>query len=119
MKTCSDCLNYVTCGSPLGRYCSSDVEKWCNAFVDKSKDRDEALEEIGRRIKQYEKQLDAKCDRSIARDRAEAIKEFVERLERRILPQLTCSTLEKKEAYCFCLDEIDNLVKEMTEKDNG
>ena len=47
--------------------------------------------------------------------RAEAVKEFAERLEKPILSQLGISTLEKSEAYHFCLDEIDNLVKEFTE----
>ena len=47
--------------------------------------------------------------------KSEAIKEFVERLKTLILSQLTCSTMGKKEAYYLCLNEIDNLVKEMTE----
>ena len=45
--------------------------------------------------------------------RNEAVKEFVERLKTLILSQLTCSTMGKKEAYYLCLNEIDNLVKEM------
>ena len=45
--------------------------------------------------------------------KAEAVKEFAERLQNSILPQLSCSTLEKKEAYYFCLDNIDKLLKEM------
>jgi len=47
--------------------------------------------------------------------KAEAIREFAERLKKLILPQLGISTLEKTEAYHFCLVELDNLVKEMTE----
>ena len=50
--------------------------------------------------------------------KAEAYKEFAERLEKSILPQLSCSTLEKKEAYYFCLDNIDNLSKEMVGEGN-
>jgi hypothetical protein len=45
--------------------------------------------------------------------KSEAIKEFAEMLKEVILPQLGISTMEKSEAYYFCLDEIDNLVEEM------
>ena len=48
--------------------------------------------------------------------KSEAIREFAERLKKLILPQLGISTLEKTEAYHFCLVELDNLVKEMTEE---
>lgn len=46
------------------------------------------------------------------RARAEAIKEFADKLSILIRKQLTTSTLEKKEAYCFCLYEIDKLLEE-------
>lgn len=45
--------------------------------------------------------------------KAEAVKEFAERLNKPILSQLGISTLEKNEAYYFCLDLINNLLKEM------
>lgn len=45
--------------------------------------------------------------------KAEAVKEFAERLKEVILPQLGISTMEKGEAYHFCLDEINIIVKEM------
>ena len=51
--------------------------------------------------------------------RAEAIKEFAERLKDLIYPQLGISTYEKGEAFHFCLGEIDNLVKEMVGESNG
>lgn len=44
----------------------------------------------------------------------QAIKDFAEKLKNLIYPQLSISTYEKGEAFHFCLDEIDNLVKEMT-----
>lgn len=43
----------------------------------------------------------------------QAIKEFAEKLKNLIYPQLG-TTYEKGEAFHFCLNEIDNLVKEMT-----
>ncbi len=49
----------------------------------------------------------------------DGIREFAERLKNLIYPQLGISTYEKGEAFHFCLDEIDNLVKEMTEGGNG
>lgn len=45
--------------------------------------------------------------------KTEAIKEVVGKLEKPILSQLGISTLEKKEAFFFCLDEIDKIEKEM------
>ena len=48
--------------------------------------------------------------------KSEAIREFAERLKNLIYPQLGISTYEKGEAFHFCLDEIDSLVKEMTEE---
>ena len=58
-------------------------------------------------IERLQKLLDDKCDRCIARDRAEAIKEFAERLK------------EKKGIYNTFASEriIDNLVKEMVGED--
>jgi len=48
--------------------------------------------------------------------KSEAIREFAERLKNLIYPQLSISTYEKGEAFHFCLDEIDSLVKEMAEE---
>ncbi len=83
------------------------------------------IEELRERISYMEesidysrKEYDREYDRLVQKlqqAKAEAIKEFAERLNRMVLSQLTSSTLEKKEAYYFCLNEIDNLVKEMTE----
>lgn len=50
--------------------------------------------------------------------KAEAVKEFAVRLTMQIQKQLPTVTLEKKEIIFFCLDEIDNLVKEFTEGKN-
>jgi hypothetical protein len=49
----------------------------------------------------------------IEKAKAEAIKEVVGRLQKSIISQLGVSTLEKKEAFCFCLDEIDEIESEM------
>ena len=51
--------------------------------------------------------------------KAEAYKEFAEKVENKILPMLTTATLEEKETVCFCLDKIKNLLKEMVGEDNG
>lgn len=51
-------------------------------------------------------------------ERAEAVKEFAERYERYLLSQLTTAPLDKKEWINFCLDELDNLKKEMVDKNN-
>lgn len=45
--------------------------------------------------------------------KAEAYREFAERHERLLLSQLTTAPLDKKEWINFCLDELDNLKKEM------
>lgn len=47
---------------------------------------------------------------SVAEIELNAKKEFAEQLSQSILKQLTASTLEKSEAYHFCLNEIDTLV---------
>lgn len=46
-------------------------------------------------------------------DHSEAVKEFAERYERYLLSQLTSASLDKKEWINFCLEELDNLKKEM------
>lgn len=52
-------------------------------------------------------------DRWVSDITLEIFKFYAERLKKTILSQLGISTMEKKEAYHFCIDEIDNLVKEM------
>ena len=52
-------------------------------------------------------------DKLIANIKAEAIKEFAETVEKPLLSQLGISTLEKKEAFYFCLDILDKAKKEM------
>ncbi|MBQ7835505.1 MAG: hypothetical protein IJ385_06945 [Ruminiclostridium sp.] len=69
---------------------------------------DEKLEEL------FEQAAD-NIEINIKKVKSEAIREFAERLKKSILSQLGISTLEKTEAYHFCLDELDNIVKEMTE----
>ncbi len=59
-------------------------------------------------INRLQKQLDDKCDRCIARDRAEAIKEFAEKLKSCVIPQKADADVRELIKY-----KIDNLVKEM------
>lgn len=72
--------------------------------------KENALNLINRQkaeIERLEKQLDSKCDRCIARDRAEAIKEFAEKLKDSFGYGWLLGSAVKT--------HIDNLVKEMTE----
>lgn len=45
--------------------------------------------------------------------KAEAYKEFAEKLENRILSMLTTATLEEKEIICACIGIKNNVLKEM------
>lgn len=58
-------------------------------------------------IERLQKLLDDKCDRCIAKDRAEAVKEFAERLKEKAWHGMW-ETINHVD-----VDEIDNLVKEM------
>ena len=49
--------------------------------------------------------------------KAEAYKECIEKAKNKILPMLTTATLEEKETICFCLDKLDNLLKELVGED--
>ena len=49
--------------------------------------------------------------------KAEAYKECIEKATNKILPMLTTATLEKKETICFCLNKLDNLLKELVGED--
>ena len=49
----------------------------------------------------------------IEKAKTEAIKEVIGRLQKSITSQLDVSTLEQKAAYCFCLDEIDEIELEL------
>lgn len=48
--------------------------------------------------------------------KTEAYKEFADKLEKSILSQLGISTMEKAEAYYYCLDCIKNILQELTER---
>ena len=50
--------------------------------------------------------------------KAEAYKECIEKAANKILPMLTTATLEEKETICFCLDALDNLLKELVGENN-
>ena len=106
-----ECCNDSNCHECPIEGCTDDIFRNALDLINRQKEKNESLK------------VDlAKC--SIRLDnlyktadeiKSEAIKEFVERLKTLILSQLTCSTMGKKEAYYLCLNEIDNLVKEMTE----
>lgn len=75
-------------------------------------------EDISQKIEKLQKQLDSKCDRCIAIERAKAIKEFAEMLKAKChnyYPSIDSYCVSRK---VVLLKDIDELVKEMTEKDN-
>jgi K+/H+ antiporter YhaU regulatory subunit KhtT len=77
-------------------------------------------------IERLKKLLDDKCDRCIARDRAEAIKEFVERLKAESnylgidADCFICTSIGEWKTWEtvgeWCEETVDNLVKEMVGK---
>ena len=66
-------------------------------------------------IERLQKLLDGKCDRCIAKDRADAIKEFAERLKVNHISKDDKGKLHLLVEY----NEFDNLVKEMVGDDNA
>ena len=67
-----------------------------------------ALAEKNAEIERLQKLLDDKCDRCIAKERDGAIKEFAERLKKK-LPRFGVSLYSEQTVF----NDIDNLVKEM------
>ena len=57
------------------------------------------------------------CHWCIDKTKAEAYKEFAEKLENRILSMLTTATLEEKEIICACIGINNNILKEMVGED--
>ena len=51
--------------------------------------------------------------------KAEAYKEYAEKLENRILSMLNTATLEEKEIICACIGTNNNLLKEMGESNES
>lgn len=51
--------------------------------------------------------------------KAEAVKEFEEKLENRILSMLTTATLEEKEIICACIGIKNNVLKELAGEGDG
>ena len=91
----------------------------------RSKPMKDALDLINRQKSEIERKstecerleiyIDELVKQKLNQAKSEAYREFAEKVKATILSQLACSTLEKKEAYYFCLDEIDNTLKELTE----
>lgn len=52
-------------------------------------------------------------NKGIKTAKAEAYKEFAEKLENRILSMLTTATLEEKEIICACIGTNNNVLKEL------
>ena len=52
-------------------------------------------------------------ERDVKDAKAEAVRDMADKLGKKISSQLTCSALESKEAYYFCLNEIDEIKEEM------
>lgn len=65
-------------------------------------------------IEMLVKQLDSKCDHCITRDRADAIKEFAEKVKES--HSILFNTMFSQPHFD---EKIDNLVKEMTEKEEN
>ncbi len=97
--------------------CSSDSKKSCKkcpyvtvkGFCYNKLERDvlNLINQQQTEIKRLEKLLDDKCDRCISKDKAEAIKEFADRLKDVFV------TIDGTFECCEIEDHIDNLVKEM------
>ena len=121
--TCKDCIHYGVCTVVEMQTNKEEdylTEFGCESFLPAAED--EKIKECKRLEAECERLvtlLDAKCERCIARDRAEAVKEFAERLKNGIHEDI--------QSGCDCADYltddlpdiIDNLVKEMTEENNG
>lgn len=118
--------------------CCSNCEKGCcrncflNSWVDIGICQDELIDEAYNLVNRQKAEIERLKFENLALSqnritmperleivnnaRDKAIREFAERLKNLIYPQLSISTYEKGEAFHFCLDEIDNLVKEITEE---
>ena len=104
--------------------CSAD-ECWCDdcPYENLCTDTDItkfALDLINRQkseIERLQKLLDDKCDRCIAKDKAEAVKEFAERLKGYYIKVKGYDRPYAHTMISFLLDKIDNLVKEMVGDD--
>ena len=86
----------------------SDVSVSRDAFLS-MKDRYEYEKEKVKNAKQ-------KCidiAKALKTAKAEAYKEFAEKLENRILSMLTTATLEEKEIICACIGTNNNILKEL------
>ena len=107
-------------------------EKWAELYADTVTKWEEAYEELEADVdKQYEQAKadilgniadgGTSCHWCINQHRAEAIREFVERLFERVAVKTLVGKSEDYsdgfiEATCWYDEEIDNLVKEMTEE---
>ena len=97
-----------------------------NEHLKKEIENLESMQEIPPEAKHF---VDTKADKVISllneviksqeQIKGEAYKECIEKVKNAILPQLNTSTLEEKETYYFCLNILDNLLKEMVGDKNG
>lgn len=126
-KRCGDGCPYYEIPYKNGKRCSEmmidDALDLINRLQAKNKELDEKLiiqkgliDTQKAEIERLQKLLDDKCDKCIARDRAEAIKEFWKRFDKVLCENIGPS----KRVYWKISSDGDNIVKEMTEgKNNG
>lgn len=122
LKICKLDTTCVTCpyyGKSKAESCFSRLSADALSIIHKQKKQINELtgkhyNECGQ-IARYSDELNQFADigKMYSEIKAEIIKEFAEKLKNLIYPQLG-TTYEKGEAFHFCLDEIDNLVEEMT-----
>ena len=94
-STCKNCSLFNVTNSTM--VCSKIATKFALDLINRQKAENERLQKL----------LDNKCDRCIANERAEAVREFAERLK-----DVSEHFWEEKENF-VSEDDIDNLVKEM------
>ena len=107
-------LNCCDCAYFPMEYCSQTMSGHAVDLINHLKAENERLQCQVNRLKKYDEERDIRLHARLTETaRAEAIKEVIHRLQKSIVPQLGISTLEQKEAYYFCLDEMDKIEGEM------
>lgn len=105
-KMCQECpMNNKNCGEVM--------RKAIAEILKNQKEDNERLYNENEALISAQETLQKHIEKQIEKAKAEAIKEVVGRLQKSIISQLGISTLEKKEAFLFCLDEIDKIEKEL------
>ena len=111
------CRHSFCCDCPYEKYsenCTDKLLAEAHRFVKHQQAEIEKSKKIQQRqanliIEERGRRYELASDFTVLK--SEAIKDFAEKLKNLIYPQLGMSTYEKGEAFHFCLDEIDNLIK--------